>query len=84
MQKEMYSAISKHGFENTPLNPWKDPRDSFIILAEEFGEVARALTRDEGDINNLIAELVQTATMAAAMAVGVQSKRIYDSYGAQL
>ena len=30
---------------------------AFVILAEEVGEVARALTYDEGDLDNLLDEL---------------------------
>lgn len=41
---------------------------AFVILAEEVGEVARALTYDEGDPDNLLAELIQVAWMAAAWA----------------
>ena len=68
---EINAAIDKHTLENTPLNPDKDIRDSFIILSEEVGEVARALTYDEGDIDKLYAELIQVAAMAAAMAAGL-------------
>jgi len=70
--EELFSAVKKHGFEQTPMNPVKPLNDSFVILAEEFGEVARALTHDEGDIDNLVDELIQTATMAVAMIVGVR------------
>lgn len=72
---EMASAIMKHGWEHTPLNPEKDLRDSYIILAEEVGEVARALTRDEGSLKNLEEELIQVATMAVAMVVGLRGNR---------
>lgn len=67
---EMANAVDKHGFLETPLNPNKDPRDSFIILSEEFGEVARAMTRDGANKEDLRQELIQTATMAIAMVVG--------------
>lgn len=70
IDKELIRAINKHGFDNTPMNPEKPVERSFIILAEEFGEVARALTYDEGDKVNLRAELIQTAAMAVAMVIG--------------
>lgn len=72
--EELWSACRKHGFSQTPMNPGKSLNDSFVILAEEFGEVARALTHDEGDIKNLQAELIQTAAMAVAMLVGIRGR----------
>lgn len=61
---ERNRAIDKHGFDNTPENPKMFDEAKFIILAEEFGEVARALTYDEGNLENLKEELVQLGTMA--------------------
>lgn len=61
-------AIQKHGLSQTPLNSGMDPRDKLVILIEEVGEVARALTYDEGDDGNLKEELIQVATMAAMWA----------------
>jgi len=61
---ERNHAIDKHGFKSTPENPEMPDHEKFIILAEEFGEVARALTYDEGNQENLKEELVQLATMA--------------------
>lgn len=68
---ELHRAVDKHGWEQTPMNPAKSLADSFIILAEEFGEVARALTHDEGDPDKLRDELTQTAAMAVAMVVAM-------------
>ena len=70
---ELVRAIDKHTFDATPMNPFKDLRDSYIILAEEVGEVARALTYDEGDADNLEHELIQVAAMAVAMVVGMRN-----------
>lgn len=81
VQQEIANAVEKHGLTNTPLNPLKDPKDSFIILAEEFGEVARALTDDEGSPENLEVELLQTAAMAIAMVVGVRIRSVVPSLG---
>ncbi len=72
MKAELNRAVFKHGIDRVPVNPAMDERDSFIVLSEEVGEVARALTYDEGSTENLIEELVQVATMAAAMAVGLR------------
>lgn len=73
MKAELNRAVFKHGFRKVPINPEMDVRDSFIVLSEEVGEVARALTYDGGEgIDHLIEELTQVATMAAAMAVGLR------------
>lgn len=74
MMAELNRAVFKHGIDRVPVNPDMDPRDSFIVLSEEVGEVARAMTYDEGDTEKLIEELIQTATMAAAMATGLRLK----------
>ena len=68
LQAAMLAAIAKHGENRTPLNPHMLNPDKLVILAEEFGEVARACTYDEGDHDALIKELVQTAAMALAWA----------------
>lgn len=70
--RELVRAIRKHTLEQTPMNPDKDIRDSYIILAEEVGEVARALTRDEGGIDNLRSELIQVAAMATGMLIAMR------------
>jgi hypothetical protein len=72
VQYEMNRAIEKHGFEKTPFNPSNDPRDSFITLSEEVGEVAQTFTYDKQDANTRSArasELIQVAAMAMAMVV---------------
>lgn len=55
-----------HGL--TPRSHKVGDLSSLVILVEEVGEVARALTYDEGDPDHLYAELVQVAAMAAAWA----------------
>lgn len=62
--RERNHAIEKHGFENTALNPAVSAETKLVILAEEFGEVARAITYDNGDIEELKKELVQVASVA--------------------
>ncbi|MBK8246362.1 MAG: hypothetical protein IPK85_03040 [Gemmatimonadetes bacterium] len=54
----------RHGVEETPLV--RDDAGCLPILVEELGEVARAMTYDNGDIEKLMAELLQTAAMALA------------------
>ena len=65
---EYQRAYDKHG--RTPFNPEVAEQMKFVILAEEVGEVARALTPDAntpvGHANPLREELVQVATMALA------------------
>lgn len=64
LQAEMRRAVAKHGVEETPLV--QDDAGCLPILVEELGEVARAMTYDNGDIEKLMAELLQTAAMALA------------------
>lgn len=68
LNAEILAAIAKHGWEQTPLNPNMSENEKLIILVEEIGEVARAMTYDEGDGNKLTRELIQVATMALAWA----------------
>jgi hypothetical protein len=65
---ELNKAINKHGWENTPLNPEMIHETKLVILVEEVGEVARAITYDEGNDQNLYYELIQVAAMAMAWA----------------
>lgn len=78
MKAELKRALFKHGLEKTPLSPKMISEKAFIILSEEVGEVARALTYDEGSTENLIEELIQVATMAAAMVVGIRERQKRD------
>ena len=68
IEDELESAVTRHGFERTPLNSEMPHTEKLTILVEEVGEVARALTYDEYDTDKLYKELIQTATMAAAWA----------------
>lgn len=74
VSSEIVRAAKKHGWKDVPTNPEISAEKAFIILAEEFGEVARALTHDEGSLDNLEDELIQTAAMAVAMLVGVRRR----------
>lgn len=66
--QEIVLAIAKHGWTQTPVNPAMPDSLKLIILVEEVGEVARAMTYDEYDLVKLRAELIQVAAMAAAWA----------------
>lgn len=64
--KELERAVEKHGWHQTPMNPLMDDKEKFIILVEEIGEVARAMTYDEGGAAQKKAELLQVIAMASA------------------
>lgn len=64
LQAEMISAVAKHGWAQTPLNPEMSDERKLVILVEEIGEVARAMTYDNGSKDKLIHELLQTCAMA--------------------
>lgn len=66
IQDELFRATEKHGWDQTPLNPDMTVCEKLVILVEEVGEIARAMTYDEGSVENLKKELVQTAAMAMA------------------
>ena len=67
IQGEFACAYTKHNGK-TPRSHSVGDQQSLVILVEKVGEVARAMTYDEGDVDNLCAELLQVATMAAAWA----------------
>jgi predicted HAD superfamily Cof-like phosphohydrolase len=73
MRAEFKRAVEKHTLARTPANPLMSDGERLKILVEEVGEVARAMTYDEGSTENLLAELVQVATMAVASAVGIRA-----------
>lgn len=72
VETEFKRAVAKHGVHQTPADPDMRSEEAFIILSEEVGEVARALTYDEGSEENAVDELVQVAAMAIAMATGIR------------
>jgi hypothetical protein len=75
LQAEMISAVAKHGRTRTPLNPDMPGAEKLIVLVEEVGEVARAMTYDNYDPDNLVRELIQTAAMALAWAQSLDGGR---------
>ena len=72
LQGEMNRAIRKHGVENTPLR--QTDHINLAVLVEEVGEVARAMTYDEGSDASLYDELIQVAAMALAFAQNVDGR----------
>lgn len=64
IRAEYARAVEKHGWKQTPANPDMFDSAKLIILVEEIGEVARAMTYDEGNKSQLRDELLQVATMA--------------------
>lgn len=52
----------------TPNNNRMSDGERLAILGEEFGEVCRAVTYDNGNAESLVAELIQVSAMAAAWA----------------
>lgn len=74
IQTELIAAIGKHGFDRTPFNPDLSDQDKLVVLVEEVGEVARALTYDQGDREHLTHELIQVAAMAASWAQSLDTR----------
>jgi NTP pyrophosphatase (non-canonical NTP hydrolase) len=75
----MVHAIAKHGWAQTPLNPARKDVDNLPILVEEIGEVARAMTYDEGSNDALVKELLQTAAMALSWAEAVDVRMFAEN-----
>lgn len=67
IDNEFAAAHAKHAGK-TPRSWRVGDATSLVVLVEEVGEVARAMTYDEGNADDLAAELIQVATMAAAWA----------------
>lgn len=71
VRSEVLRAIEKHGHEAMAM-PGLDVGKRLGILGEEYGEVCRATTYDNGDPENLLEELVQTAAMAVSWKVAAE------------
>lgn len=67
IQAEATRACVKHGHDNTPIGSKLTREQKLVVLVEEVGEVARALTYDQDD-SGLVGELIQVAAMAAMWA----------------
>ncbi len=70
---EIIKAEVKHGTNNTPRSKEMTDPERLVVLVEEVGEVARAITYDEGDKDALVGELLQVAAMAMAWVEGLES-----------
>jgi NTP pyrophosphatase (non-canonical NTP hydrolase) len=71
---EFVRAYVKHS-GHTPRDPRMSNGERLAILVEEVGEVARAMTYDEGSPEKLVRELIQVAAMAGAWAEYAESAR---------
>jgi hypothetical protein len=69
---EVMDSVHKHGAES--MLAGQPDGVALGILVEEVGEVARALTYDEGDRDELREELIQVAAMATAWVVALDSE----------
>jgi hypothetical protein len=77
LRATMVAALVKHG-PHTPFAPGMPNEKKLVILVEEVGEVARALTYDEGGNRDaLVKELLQTAAMALSWAQCVDQMAEY-------
>lgn len=77
IEAEYTRAHVKHS-GHTPKSPRMSDGERLTVLVEEIGEVARAITYDNADPENLCKELIQVAAMAAAWAeyaMGVRDAR---------
>lgn len=66
IQAENYRSQALHGV-NAMINPGVGDAQSILILLEEVGEVGKALAEKQPN-EELVKELIQVATMAAAWA----------------
>lgn len=75
VQAEALRADLKHG-EKSLLNPDMPVAEKLAALGEEFGEVCRALTYDEGgDKTQLVKELIQTASVCLSWVESLEGGR---------
>ena len=68
VQAESERALAKHGPGKVLTNITMPRGEKLAALGEEFGEVCRALTYDNGDRTNLREELIQLGNLALAWA----------------
>lgn len=75
LDDELASAINKHGLAMTPLSHTLTDEKCLTVLVEEIGEVARAMTYDEGNETQLLKELIQVGAMSLAWATRVMQQK---------
>lgn len=73
VEGELRRAIKKHGINQTPLNPDMSDQEKAIIVVEEVGEIARALTYDGVNKQELKDEILQAATMLIAWRISLET-----------
>lgn len=71
---EYVRAHIKHS-GHTPKSIHMSDGERLTVLVEEIGEVARAITYDNADLDNLIKELIQVAAMSGAWAEFAMGER---------
>lgn len=64
MVNEAKRSVLKHGLDRICSSPVLTNAEKFIILAEEIGEVATAMTYDRGSVEDLYKELLQVHTIS--------------------
>lgn len=72
ISNELMAAVAKHGYNQTPMSARMTDEERLVILVEEIGEVARAMTYDEGSRAALRRELIQVAAMSVAWLIGME------------
>ena len=73
IQTEATRAHLQHA-DHSMLNPGMELWERLAILGEEFGEVCRAVTYDNGSRDKLEGELIQVAAMAASWIEAMNSR----------
>jgi hypothetical protein len=80
VDQELYSAAEKHGLDKVPTSSGMPNEVKFIVLSEEIGEVARSLTYDNADPQNLKDELLQVIAMASAWLYSLRDEEYKEEY----
>ncbi len=70
LNAEYIKAQVKHN-GLTPASPDMTNEQRLVVLVEEVGEVARAMTYDESSHDKLVKELIQVATMTCDWIEGI-------------
>lgn len=71
VQEEARRAHDKHGKDSFILPGVRSDHERLEMLVEEVGEVARAMSRDEGDRDHMREELIQVAHLAVAWCAAI-------------
>lgn len=71
---EAKRSVVKHGFARTAASSMLTDAEKFIILSEEIGEVATAMTYDRGSLEELEKELIQVATISSLWVTQIKNR----------